>query len=114
MNYCAGDGGACWMTTGRTRLRIFLGLALAARARALAEDGTPPDRRAAEAFFEARVRPVLAERCWKCHGEAKQSSGLRLDSRAALLEGGGEGPAIVPGKPDESPLVRAIRHEGEV
>ncbi|MBX6311498.1 MAG: DUF1549 domain-containing protein, partial [Isosphaeraceae bacterium] len=68
----------------------------------------------AEAFFEARVRPVLAEQCWKCHGDAKQSSGLRLDSREAMLEGGGEGPAIIPGRPDESPLIRAVRHEGEI
>jgi hypothetical protein len=63
-------------------------------------------------FFEARIRPVLADQCWKCHGPKKQMSGLRLDSRAALLQGGDNGPAIVPGDPEKSPLVRAVRHAG--
>jgi mono/diheme cytochrome c family protein/cytochrome c553 len=61
-------------------------------------------------FFESAVRPVLVEHCQKCHGPAKQWNGLRLDSRAALLRGGQSGPAVVPGKPDESRLIRAIRH----
>ncbi len=53
-------------------------------------------------FFETRVRPVLVERCVKCHGPQKQSGGLRLDSRDALLKGGDSGPALVPAKPEES------------
>jgi hypothetical protein len=60
-------------------------------------------------FFETRVRPVLAESCVRCHGEKKQSSELRLDSRKAALEGGASGPALVPGNPDESLLIQAIR-----
>ncbi len=65
--------------------------------------------------FEKRIRPVLAEHCWKCHGATKQASGLRLDSRAAMLAGGsGEGPSVIPGKPDESPLVRAVRQDGDL
>src|SRR5216684_4093064 len=60
-------------------------------------------------FFETAVRPVLVEHCQKCHGEAKQQAGLRLDSRKALLGGGDSGPAVVPGKPDESRLIRAVR-----
>src|SRR5689334_393628 len=60
-------------------------------------------------FFESNVRPVLAEHCQKCHGPAKQWNGLRLDSREALLRGGDSGPALVPGKPGESRLVRAVR-----
>jgi hypothetical protein len=56
------------------------------------------------------VRPVLAERCFKCHGEAKQKGGLRLDSAASLLAGGDLGPVIVPGKPEQSLLVKAISH----
>ncbi len=62
-------------------------------------------------FFEARVRPILAERCLKCHGPEKQSSGLRLDSRAAVLKGGDSGPAVVPGKPAESLLIQAVDHQ---
>ena len=57
-------------------------------------------------FFESRVRPILVDQCIKCHGPKKQSSGLRLDSRAAALGGGDSGPSLVPGKPDESLLVR--------
>src|SRR5689334_7808821 len=60
-------------------------------------------------FFESNVRPVLVEHCQKCHGPSKQWNGLRLDSREALLRGGDSGPAIVPGKPGESRLVRAVR-----
>ncbi len=59
-------------------------------------------------FFEKRVRPVLVERCYECHGEKKQKGGLRLDSAAAVLKGGDSGPALVPGKPDESRLVKGI------
>ncbi len=66
------------------------------------------------AFFEAKVRPILVEKCLRCHGDRKQSSGLRLDSRAAVLAGGGiEGPAVEPGDPESSPLVMAVRHSIE-
>src|SRR4051794_16133509 len=62
-------------------------------------------------FFEAKVRPVLVENCFSCHGEKKQRGGLRLDSRSAILEGGDQGPAVVPGEPEKSLLVKAIGHE---
>ncbi len=61
------------------------------------------------AFFESKVRPVLAASCQKCHGPAKQSSGLRLDSREAMLEGGENGPAVVSGNPDQSLLIQVVR-----
>ncbi len=61
-------------------------------------------------FFESKIRPVLVDNCLKCHGPQKQKSGLRLDSRSAALAGGELGPAVVPGKPDESLLVNAIGH----
>ncbi len=67
-----------------------------------------------EAFFEAKVRPLLAGTCVKCHGADKVSGGLRLDSREAMLKGGDSGPAIVPGNTDESLLVVAIRHDDAV
>ena len=63
--------------------------------------------------FETDVRPLLIEHCQKCHGDAKQWAGLRLDSREAILQGGDNGPALVPGKPDESLLIRAVRHVDE-
>jgi hypothetical protein len=66
------------------------------------------------AFFENKVRPVLFGRCFSCHGESVQQSGLRLDSLAATLKGGKRGPAIVPGKPEQSLLVQVIGHTGDV
>jgi cytochrome c553 len=60
-------------------------------------------------FFETSIRPLLVEKCFKCHGEKKQWGGLRLDSRESLLRGGESGAAIVPGKPDTSLLISAIR-----
>lgn len=60
-------------------------------------------------FFEAKVRPVLANRCYSCHAATRQA-GLAVNSRAALLQGGQRGPAVVPGKPDESLLLTAVRH----
>ena len=86
--------------------RGFCGLVLAAAGLA----GAVSDEDAA--FFETRVRPVLAEQCWSCHGSKIQQAGLRLDSREAALAGGGRGPAFIPGDPDASVLLRALRHEG--
>ena len=68
--------------------------------------------RDAEAFFESRVRPLLARHCQECHGPEKQESGLALTSRAAVLKGGFGGPAVVPGDTDESLLIEAVRHDG--
>jgi hypothetical protein len=62
----------------------------------------------AEDLFESRVRPLLVESCFRCHGGAETKSGLRVDSREALLQGGERGPAIVPGEPEASLLVQAV------
>jgi mono/diheme cytochrome c family protein len=62
-------------------------------------------------FFEEQVRPVLAEHCFKCHGDQAQRGDLRVDSLSGLLSGGESGPALAPGKPDESLLVEAIRYD---
>jgi len=80
--------------------------------RALGDD-VPPVSAEMATFFEAKVRPVLIEKCASCHGAEKQSGGLRVDSRAAMMEGGDLGPAVVPGDPDKSPLIQAIRHQGD-
>ena len=61
-------------------------------------------------FFETRIRPLLANRCFKCHAAKKQKAGLRLDSRAFLLQGGENGPAIRPGDPDNSLLFQAVNY----
>lgn len=67
------------------------------------------------AFFETRIRPVLAEQCLSCHGAQKQTSGLRLDTREAILDGGFiEGPSVYLDEPGESPLLVVLRHETEL
>ena len=67
-------------------------------------------------FFRERIEPVLAAECYRCHSARaeKLRGGLRLDSRAGVLRGGDSGPAVVPGKSGESPLIQALRHEGEL
>src|SRR5436190_19028462 len=65
-------------------------------------------------YFEREVRPILVDACHKCHGPNKQESDLRLDSREAALKGGVSGAAIVPGQPEKSLLIAAIRHAGDI
>ena len=88
----------CWLST------IFLG---SVRADAADRDIE---------FFERKIRPVLVGRCYACHSAqaaAKKTlrGGLLLDTRQGTREGGDSGPAIVPGKPTDSLLIAAIRHE---
>ncbi len=66
-------------------------------------------------FFESKVRPILVNNCYECHSGLPESerSGLRLDSRNAILEGGEHGPAIILGNPDESRMIRYVRHQGK-
>ncbi len=73
----------------------------------------PPTNSASYAFFENRIRPALIEHCYECHSATakKLKGGLLVDSRAALLKGGDSGPALVPGDPAKSLLLRAVRHE---
>ncbi|MDX1647878.1 MAG: PSD1 and planctomycete cytochrome C domain-containing protein, partial [Longimicrobiales bacterium] len=67
----------------------------------------------AEAFFESRVRPVLAQKCAECHSERRRRGGFRVSTLEDLLAGGRSGPAIVPGDPDASLLIQVVRHEIE-
>ena len=64
------------------------------------------------AFFENKIRPILVGQCLKCHSaaEGKVKGGLALDTREGVLKGGDSGPAVVPGNPDKSPLIRAVRY----
>ena len=66
---------------------------------------------AQEVNFQRDIAPILEERCWYCHGEDEQESGLRLDLRPKMLRGGDSGlPAVVPGKPEESFLIDVVSH----
>jgi hypothetical protein len=63
-------------------------------------------------FFESKIRPLMADKCYKCHSQQaeKVKAGLLLDTRAGVLKGGETGPAIVPGDPEKSLLIKAVRY----
>ena len=66
-------------------------------------------------FFEKKIRPVLAERCYQCHSAEAAGAGmlfgnLQLDTREGVERGGSRGPAVVPGQPDQSILIEALKH----
>ena len=95
--------------SGSAARTIQFGLALwlcAGTARAAAPDAAGLE------FFEKRIRPVLIENCYKCHSKEaeKPKGGLLLDSREGLLKGGDTGPGIVPGSPEKSLLIKAVRY----
>jgi hypothetical protein len=69
---------------------------------------TAPAPAAGPVDYLRDVKPVLAARCYACHGPDKQRSGLRLDTAAAVLKGGNSGPAVVPGNSDSSRLIQAV------
>src|SRR5262245_46954205 len=64
------------------------------------------------AYFEQHIRPLLAQHCYACHSARsnKQKGGLLLDSRSGWANGGDQGPAVIPGDPDASLLIRAVRY----
>ena len=101
----------------RTILAIkpaVLGLLLSLVAPEISPGASAPDHAGVE-FFEKHVRPVLVENCYKCHSATaeKVKGGLLLDSRDGLLKGGDSGPAILPGDPERSLLIKAIRYTDE-
>ena len=68
--------------------------------------------RADDAFFDEKVRPILESRCYECHSAShKVKGGLRLDVREGWAAGGDAGPAIQPGRPDDSLVITAVRYE---
>ncbi|AMV37273.1 PSD1 and planctomycete cytochrome C domain-containing protein [Planctomyces sp. SH-PL62] len=92
------------MTADRLKVLAWAGLVLALTASPARGDDV----------FETEIRPLLVERCQSCHGPEKQKGSLRLDARAALIEGGDTGPAVVPGDPGESLLIEAVRQTGDL
>src|SRR5262245_56138138 len=86
---------------------VLLGLDTAAAQVVFAEPASPDAAKLD--FFEKRVRPILVNNCYNCHSANTNSKGsLRVDDRNGLLNGGNEGPAIVPGEPEKSRLIRAV------
>ena len=75
---------------------------------AFAEANDAATKAEQEAYFETHVRPLLIKHCVECHGPDDQSGELRLDRRSSFVKGGGSGPVVVPGQPQQSSLIRAI------
>src|SRR5262249_34827654 len=105
----AGDAGEQEVKTDRVCYQGLTAILLLAVAGAPSLAQTP-GRDAAD-FFEKELRPLLAEHCWKGHGEEEPNSGLQLTSRANHWQGGESGPAAVAGQPDDSLLIRAVRYQ---
>ena len=93
-------------------LIALLALAAGVAAPARAQEVPPEDLE----HFEAKIRPVLAERCYRCHGADPEriQAGLALVDAAGLRAGGDSGAAVVPGAPDESLLIDVIRYDGPI
>lgn len=92
--------------TARLAVKVLLGLSIALAA---AWDGRTAD----SDFFEQKIRPILADHCYSCHSaQSKKVKGeLLLDTREGLLKGGAGGPVLVPGAPDKSRLIEAVRYD---
>ena len=103
------------MKQSRVPISLFFGLALVVlpvlpESAAIAQSAEEDAR-----FFETRIRPLLAERCFKCHGPTKQKGGLRLDSADAVKRGGQSGePLFSQDRWDRGLLLRAVRHAAGV
>ncbi len=98
-------------TPRRAASLVFVAVLTLHGAHAAESDADP----AAIAFFEQRIRPVLVDHCYRCHsaGAEKIRGGLTLDTREGLRRGGDSGDALLPGQPEDSLLIRALRHGDE-
>ena len=96
---------------------LFALAALTTTAVAHADDGGKPAQtvtpQAAE-FFEKKVRPLLFDKCFSCHGDKSANGGLRLDSLEAIMKGGASGPVLTPGNPAKSRIIDAVQYSGSI
>ena len=76
---------------------------------ALAQD---PGSAGTAQFYTEKVVPVLEAHCYQCHGGTAHRGGLSLATKAGMLKGGHDGTVLVPGHPEQSLIVKLIRHEG--
>ncbi|MEO6923730.1 MAG: c-type cytochrome domain-containing protein [Bryocella sp.] len=67
-----------------------------------------------EAYYTQKVQPILLQNCYRCHGAPKHHGGLQMNTRESLYRGGKDGAVISPGHPENSLLIKLIRHEGPV
>ena len=87
-----------------------ISLAVAASVRPTAQAAADPA--ATPGFYVSRVQPIFQANCYRCHAGLNHRGGLQLDSAAAIRKGGHDGVVLVPGHPEQSLLVKLIRHEG--
>ena len=85
---------------------LLLGRSLPARASATPGEPSSLD------LYTSRVQPIFQANCYRCHAGLNHRGGLQMDSQAALMKGGHDGVVILPGHPEQSLLVKLIRHEG--
>ena len=71
-----------------------------------------PQEAAALTYFQETVKPELRQNCYRCHFGLNHKGGFNLSTRDLLLKGGKHGPAVIPGSPDGSLLLRLVRHQG--
>src|SRR5690242_17015385 len=95
-----------------SQLKIRIGVAAALGWALTLSAATEQLTQAQTEFFENKIRPVLVKECYKCHSQQapKLKGGLSLESREGWVKGGDTGPAIVPGNPDKSLLIVAVRY----
>ncbi len=93
----------------------FFPAALFLTTQCLTAQAVPATQSATEIeFFEAKVRPVLLNRCGGCHGEAVQMGGLQLTTAEGFHRGSEQGPIVTPGDPEKSKLIQAVRYGAEI
>jgi hypothetical protein len=103
---------ALWRRFARASAPLSVALLLALAPVAV---GAEPNEAAGLELFESRIRPLLHRACLECHNKGPESEGgLQLNNRENMLRGGQTGPAVVPGQPDQSLLLAAVRHEGDL
>jgi cytochrome c553 len=96
-----------------SRLLVLLILLLVAGQGPLLQAQSAAEDEEGIRFFEKEIRPLLVEHCYKCHGPKKQESDLRVDTLQGMLDGGGTGPAVVPGEPQQSLMLHALDYQDE-
>jgi mono/diheme cytochrome c family protein len=94
--------------------RLILALSIVAWTLAVGSLSAAPPSAVDLEFFEKRIRPIFAEHCYECHAGDEVEGGLNLDTSSGWLGGGDSGPAIEPGRPEESLIVEAIRYGGHI
>jgi|UniRef100_UPI003784ABF3 hypothetical protein len=98
------------MSRQPSRFHHFIAFLVASAGLVAAADMTPDQR----AFFESKIRPVLVKQCYECHSQGAKKLGgkLLLDAPSEMIVGGESGPSLIPGKPDESLIIQAVRYDG--